>query len=187
MKKTILVSLAVILVVLCAVYYPSESSPPGWDETHIVFESDEAMHAYSDYLVFDTDGLTVSNAYRCLSFDSPQHLDSGSWSCLEASYIMADDSSEFSMFVYPNELSATDGFPVKNLDIYEIDVDGLSVMYQEFKDRTYSFRALFVWDGYTYEMTVYSPTNSNILIDCLHRITASAEGNSLLVREASVI
>ena len=175
MRKLMLAGLAVMLGIMCVVYHPSDASPPGWNETHLVFSSDEDMCAYDEYLVFDTEGLTVSDAYRCLTFDSPQHVDGREWSCLEVSYRMADDDSTVSMFVYPEVLEETDGFPFRHLDVHQMNSDGVSVLYQKLEDQTNSFRALFVYNGYTYEVTVYSPTNSDVLIDYLHRITASAK------------
>lgn len=168
-SKTILITIPVLLLILCVVRYPSKVSPPEWEKTHILFDSDEAMRTYDDYLTFNMDGLTVSRAYRCLSFDSPHNLDLKSWSLLEASYIL-DDSSEISLLVQPNELGSTDGFPVNDVEIHQIDQNGILVMYQEFDDHMYSFRALFVFGGYTYEITLYSPTNPNILDDFLDRI-----------------
>lgn len=168
-NKTILICLSALLLILCIVYYPSSSMPPSWGETHILFDSDEEMLAYGDYLTFNTEGLIVSSAYRCLSFESPQHLDLKSWSLLQVSYRI-DDTNELSMLVYPNELTTTNGFPVLNLEIKELNLEGISIQYQEFRDQHHSFRALFISEGYTYELTVYSPSNPLILNDYLARI-----------------
>lgn len=163
----------IILLALCTLFPAPRPSPPGWDETHISFESDEDMVSYCGCLFFNTDKLNISHSTRCLLFNSAQDYDIGNWSSLEVSYIISGDDSQFSMFVYPNELSTTDGFPVRNLEIREIKLNGISIMYQEFKDHLYSYRALFAYDGYTYELTLYSPSDPNILIEYLQRVLPS--------------
>ena len=158
------------LVILGVFLTPSDGSPPGWDETHITFASDEDMAAYCDWLVLDTEGLSITHAYRCLSFDLPQDVATQSWSFLQVSYLISNGEAELSMLVYPGSLDRTDGFPVKNLELQETTVNGTQVLFQEFDDRSNSFRALFPYEAYTYELTVSSPTHGDVLLDSLARI-----------------
>ena len=155
-------------------WYPSRNvTPPGWDETHISFSSDEDMASYCGCLFFDTSGLDVSSVTRSLAFDSPQDKDEKNWSCLEAAYFISnygERSSMFTMRVFPKELSETDAFPVQGRDVNDADINGVQVKYQEFEDEPYSFRALFVHDGYTYETDISSPTNPDILTEYLQRL-----------------
>ena len=75
-KSNIWIPTAIILalVVLGVFLMPPATSPPGWDETHITFDSDEDMASYCNWLVLDTEGITVTNASRCLTFASSQDL-----------------------------------------------------------------------------------------------------------------
>lgn len=83
------------------------------------------------------------------------------------------------MFVYPGDLERTNGFPVNNLEIDELTVNGVQILYQKFEDRTNSFRSLFTYNDYTYEVTVYSPTNADVLIEYLQRILSNQNQTSI--------
>lgn len=172
-------AIILVLVVLGVFLMPPATSPPGWDETHITFDSDEDMASYCDWLVLDTEGITVTHASRCLSFASSQDLDQKNWSSLEVSYLISNDDVELSMCVYPGDLESTDGFPVNNLEIDELTVNGVQILYQKFEDRTNSFRSLFIYNDYTYEVTVYSPTNADVLIEYLQRILSNQSQTSI--------
>ena len=101
------------------------------------------------------------------------------WSSLEVSYLISNDDVELSMFVYPGDLERTNGFPVNNLEIDELTVNGVQILYQKFEDRTNSFRSLFTYNDYTYEVTVYSPTNADVLIEYLQRILSNQNQTSI--------
>lgn len=172
-------AIILVLVVLGVFLMPPATSPPGWDETHIIFDSDEDMAAYCDWLILDTEGIMVTNASRCLSFASSQDLNQKNWSFLQVSYLISNDNVELSMFVYPGDLESTDGFPVNNLEIDELTVNGVQIMYQKFEVHTNSFRSLFTYNDYTYEVTVSSPTNSDVLIEYLQRILSDQNQTSI--------
>lgn len=163
-------AIILVLVVLGVFLMPPATSPPGWDETHITFDSDEDMASYCNWLVLDTEGITVTNASRCLTFASSQDLNQKNWSFLEVSYLISNDDVELSMFVYPGDLESTNGFPVNNLEIDELTVNGVQILYQKFENRTNSFRSLFTYNDYTYEVTVSSPTNTDVLTEYLQRL-----------------
>lgn len=163
-------TILLVLVILGVFLMPSDTSPPLWDETHITFDSDEDMASYCDWLVLDTEELTITHASRCLTFASSQDLNQKNWSFLEVSYLIFNDDVELSMFVYPGILDSTEGFPVKNLEVDGLTINGVQIIYQKFEDRTNSFRLLFTYNDYTYEVTVYSPTNTNVLTEYLHRL-----------------
>lgn len=95
------------------------------------------------------------------------------------SYLISNDDVELSMFVYPGDLESTNGFPVNNLEIDELTVNGVQILYQKFEDRTNSFRSLFTYNNYTYEVTVYSPTNADVLIEYLQRILSNQNQTSI--------
>ena len=166
---------AVILLALVGlgVFLTPSGSPPGWDETHITFASDEDMAAYGDWLVLDTEGLSITHAYRCLSFDAPQDVDTKTWSLLQVTYHISDGEdgkTVVSMQVYPGRLDRTDGFPVKNLEEQEETVNGIQVRFQEFDGSSSAFRALFLYGENSYELTVSSPGRADVLTEILGRI-----------------
>lgn len=182
MKKTgkkIIIAISVLVSVLCLFLWStvhSDVSPPNWEESHLVFKSDDEMVSYCDCLFFNTTGLRIVDSYRCLEFVPGEFGDKSKWIRLDVFYAISDgtiassDRNEFSMTVYFEELNESSGFPVRNTEIQNMVLNGIPIEYHEFEDKKYSFRALFHYGGYTYEVTVYSPEDPDILLRYLERL-----------------
>ncbi len=155
----------------------SDTPPPGWEERHLTFDSDQDMADHCDCLSFDTTGLSVENANRSLDFEPNGSNDRGKWERLDAAYSISDGNdlapshwNQFSMTVYFEELQTTDGFPVRGLEIQNCIVNNIPIQYQRLSDKEYTFRALFLYDGDTYEVTASSPDHAAILWEYLQRL-----------------
>lgn len=177
--KKIIITISVLLAILCMFLLNmthSDVSPPNWEESHLVFKSDDEMVSYCDCLFFNTTGLHIVDSYRCLEFVPGEFGEKSEWIRLDVSYSISDDTiassdrNEFSMTVYFEERNETSGFPVLNTEIQNMVLNGIPIEYLEFEDMGYSFRALFHYGGYTYEVTVYSPEDPDILLRYLERL-----------------
>lgn len=179
--KKIIIAISVFVAVLCLFLWNivhSDVSPPNWEESHVVFKSDDEMVSYCDCLFFNTIGLRILDSYRCLEFVPGEFGDKSEWIRLDVSYSISDgiiassDRNQFYMTVYFEELNETNGFPVPNTEIQNMVLNGIPIKYHEFEDMGHSFRALFHYGGCTYEVNVYSPENPDVLSQYLERLVS---------------
>ena len=133
--------------------------PPGWEESHLKFDSDEEMVAYCNCLAFDTSGLDVKQVDRALEFEPGGETDQQKWVCLNAEYQFYVESRKLSKIylkVYFCQLEATESFPNKNKGMYlqMRNIRGIPVQYQRFQDIPCMYDVLFQYGGYTYQVRI---------------------------------
>lgn len=150
--------------------------PPGWEETCKVFQTEQELSEFvgDACLIFDSADLNTEQEDFLLEVEENGFDDPDKWIELDL-YYRFDDKSEVSVQVYFDELEKTPGFPLIDVEMQFLDIEGVLVKWQAYTQNRNASVAFFTYGSNTYEVTIRTTGSSPDVEFYLRRMIPSEE------------
>ena len=178
LKTKLLLALFAIALILLSLesVIGQRNLPPGWEETCKVFQTEQELSEFvgDACLIFDSADLNTEQEDFLLEVEENGFDDPDKWIELDL-YYRFDDKSEVSVQVYFDELEKTPGFPLIDVEMQFLDIEGVLVKWQAYTQNRNASVAFFTYGGNTYEVTIRTTGLSPDVEFYLRRMIPSEE------------